>query len=301
MEIFSLCCPLPPLDRIFIAREENRKQHTGIPDQTRAFSGGSGGSFFSGRMSCSFEQHWPLGRLFRAKEEGYRQTQSAACRRQFFQGAMIAMHSRQSWCRKTFHRGVVQPFSRFALAFFLALTGQFAVPCYAGGPDEENPRPGVQSETVIAGLVVHLQRWTGSRTIRILLDRVPLTANDTPRCRKPTGRLLTVLAGKGFSRKKQPSAFVVLPRSSDPLPTHLAVGDCLTVEGNDIHRVDILSPADEDRIRITKTLDTRNTRVRIVRGLRFHRWRQDSFPESSPVASPERLTKMSGMTNKKGD
>ncbi len=189
----------------------------------------------------------------------------------------------------------------FCAGFFSGIDRTVCSPLLRRRTGRRKSPSGVQSETVIAGLVVHLQRWTGSRTIRILLDRVPLTANDTPRCRKPTGRLLTVLAGKGFSRKKQPSAFVVLPRSSDPLPTHLAVGDCLTVEGNDIHRVDILSPADEDRIRITKTLDTRNTRVRIVRGLRFHRWRQDSFPESSPVASPERLTKMTGVTNKKGD
>ncbi len=210
------------------------------------------------------------------------------------------MNAKQSWCRMAFHRGVVQPFSRFALAFFLALTGQFAIPCYAGGPDEEKPHPAYQSETVIAGLVVHLQKWKGTRTVRILLNQVPLTTKGFPRCRKPTGRLLGVLAGKSISRKTQPSAFVVIPRTSDPLPEHLSVGDCLTVEGHDIDRVDTVPPADEDRIRITKTLDTRNARIQIVRGLQFHRWSKNPFSESSPGPSPERLTKMSATENKKG-
>lgn len=192
------------------------------------------------------------------------------------------MNSGHSWCRKAFHRGVVQPFSRLALGVFLALTGQFSIPCYAGGSDDDKHLPVLQAKNVFAGLVVRIQKWNGARNVRILLDRVPLTTQGVPLCRKPTGRIFSVLSGKGFSRKAQPSAFVVMPEPSDPLPKNLSVGDCLTVDGNDVDRVDEASPGEEDRIQIVRALDGRKSKVRVVRGFLLHRWEETAFQNPHP-------------------
>jgi hypothetical protein len=196
------------------------------------------------------------------------------------------MNTRLSWCRKAVHRGIVQPLSRLSLALFLTLTGQFSIPCYAGGTGDDKHVALHHAKNVFAGLVVHVQRWKGSRNIRILLDRVPLTSKGLPLCNKPTGKLLSVLSAKTFSRRTEPSAFVVMPDPADPLPKHLSVGDCLTVDGNDVDKVDLASPKEEDSIRIVRSLDNKKSGLRIVRGLFFQRWKEkrgirDILPENT--------------------
>ena len=191
------------------------------------------------------------------------------------------MNTRFSWCRKAVHRGIVQPLSRLSLALFLTLTGQFSIPCYAGGTGDDK-HAALHTGSIFAGLVVHIQRWKDSQSIRILLDRVPLTAKGRPRCRRPTGERISVIAGKTVSRRKQPSAFVVMPSQADPLPRHLSVGDCLTVDGNDVDRIASAPSSSENSIRIVRSLNERKSGIRIVRGFFFRRWHVDGFPESLP-------------------
>lgn len=175
------------------------------------------------------------------------------------------------------HRMLVQivilPFSRFSLALFLAMTGAFCVPCHADGTDEEKYGLSPAPAKIFGGIVVHLQKMVSTGEERILLDRTPMISKEVPLCRKPSGKVVPVLAGQSFRHHREPSSFVVIPDSSDPLPRHLAVGDCITVEGNVVERFPLTRPSAQNRIRIDPSVSLQKKGVGIVRAFSLKVWR----------------------------
>lgn len=86
--------------------------------------------------------------------------------------------------------------SRVAFGLFLGLTGLFSVPCYAGGLDDEEYGLSQTPGKVFGGIVVHLQKMASTGDDRILIDLTPMTSKGVPVCQKPSGKLVSVLAGK---------------------------------------------------------------------------------------------------------
>lgn len=162
--------------------------------------------------------------------------------------------------------------SRVAFGLFLGLTGLFSVPCYAGGLDEEEYGLSQTPGKVFGGIVVHLQKMASTGDDRILIDLTPMTSKGVPVCQKPSGKLVSVLAGKSFRHHREPSSFVVIPDPSDPLPRHLAVGDCLTVDGNDVDRIPPSHSSAENSIQIVPSLSVGDKGIRIVRALSLKLW-----------------------------
>ena len=165
--------------------------------------------------------------------------------------------------------------SRVVFGVFLGLTGLFSVPCYAGGADDEKYGLSQTPGKVFGGIIVHLQKMASTGDDRILIDLTPMTSKGVPVCQKPSGKLVSVLAGKSFRHHREPSSFVVIPDSSDPLPRHLAVGDCLTVDGNDVDRIAPSRPSAGNRIRIVPSLSARDKGIRVVRALSLKLWLRD--------------------------
>lgn len=171
---------------------------------------------------------------------------------------------------------VILPVSRFLLVLFLAMTGTFSVPCYADGPEDEKYGLSPAPARTFAGIIVHLRKTVSFGEEHILLDRTPITSKGVPVCRKPSGKVVPVLAGKSFRQHREPSSFVVIPDSSDPLPRHLAVGDCITVEGNVVERIPLARPSAENRIRIAPSVPLQKKGAGIVRAFSLKLWRPDN-------------------------
>ncbi|MHB1605067.1 MAG: hypothetical protein ACYCTV_01550 [Leptospirales bacterium] len=173
---------------------------------------------------------------------------------------------------------IVGPTLKMGVALFLAVTGMFSGQCFAAGMDDD--RYGVSGKVgkVFGGVVVHIQKLASTRQIRILLDLTPLGRNGQPICQKPTGKLLRVLAGKSFHQHREHSAFVVVEAPRDPLPSHLTVGDCLTVDGNDIDRVTGNTSKTEDSIQILPTLKTHG--VRMIQAISLKLWTENPPQEA---------------------
>jgi hypothetical protein len=177
--------------------------------------------------------------------------------------------------RKTqdiFSQRIIAPVFQLILGILLGISGSFSVPCYAGGIDDEKQGPAIKSGKMFGGIVVHLQKLASSGDVRILIDLTPLTIKGVPVCQKPSGKMVSVLAGKGFYHHREHSAFVVIPDPSDPLPRNLTVGDCLTVDGNDVDRVSRPTMQSEDSIQIVPSLVKKDTGVQIVRAFFLKLW-----------------------------
>ena len=176
--------------------------------------------------------------------------------------------------RKTqdiFSQRIIAPVFQLILGIFLGLSGSFSVPCYAGGIVDEKQGPTIKSGKLFGGIVVHLQKLASSGDVRILIDLTPLTIKGVPVCQKPSGKMVSVLAGRGFEHHREHSAFVVIPDPSDPLPRNLTVGDCLTVDGNDVDRVSRPTLQSEDSIQIVPSLK-KDTGVHVVRAFFLKLW-----------------------------
>ncbi len=155
------------------------------------------------------------------------------------------------------------------LGVFFVLSYVFETPSTVFALDNGDNKRGT-SKSLIGGVVVHIEKRAAGH-IKLLLDRTPLDPSNRPVCQKPTGNLVTVLAGKDFEATHERSAFVVMEDPSDPLPSHLAVGDCLTVAGNDIDRVDpVTGKDDEDSIQIVHTLKEKS--IRMIQALSVTLW-----------------------------
>jgi hypothetical protein len=177
--------------------------------------------------------------------------------------------------RKThdiFSQRILAPLFQLILGIVLGLTGSFSVPCYAGGLDDEKQGTSIKSGKLFGGIVVHLQKLASSGDVRILIDLTPLSANGAPVCQKPSGKMVSVLAGRGFDHHREHSAFVVIPDPSDPLPRNLMVGDCLTVDGNDVDRVSRPTLQSEDSIQIVPSLAKKEKGVQVVRAFFLKLW-----------------------------
>lgn len=157
----------------------------------------------------------------------------------------------------------------FGMGIMCVLSYIFDAPSAVFAMDNGDTKRGA-AKALIGGIVVHIEKRAAGH-IKLLLDLTPLDASNRPLCQKPTGKLATVLAGKDFEAAHERSAFVVMPDPSDPLPSHLTVGDCLTVRGNDIDRVDPATGKDiEDSIEIVKTLKEKS--VRMIQALSVTLW-----------------------------
>ncbi|MHB1926496.1 MAG: hypothetical protein ACYCRD_04415 [Leptospirillum sp.] len=196
-------------------------------------------------------------------------------------------------------RIVIFPLSRLSIALFLAVTGLFSVPCYAGGAEDEKYGLSQSPGKVFGGIVVHLQKMASTGDDRILIDLTPMTSNGVPVCQKPSGKLVSVLAGKSFRHHREPSSFVVIPDPSDPLPRHLAVGDCLTVDGNDVDRIAPSRPSAGNRIRIVPSLSARDKGIRVVRALSLKLWLRDGRKTRSSDRSETGRDKYVGYDSQK--
>lgn len=155
------------------------------------------------------------------------------------------------------------------LGIFFVLSYVFETPSTVFALDNGDNKRGT-SKSLIGGVVVHIEKRAAGH-IKLLLNRTPLDSSNRPVCQKPTGNLVTVLAGKDFEATHERSAFVVMEDPGDPLPSHLAVGDCLTVAGNDIDRVDpVTGKEDEDSIQIVHTLKEKS--IRMIQALSVTLW-----------------------------
>ncbi|AIA31503.1 MAG: hypothetical protein M1297_07670 [Nitrospirae bacterium] len=171
----------------------------------------------------------------------------------------------------------ISSFLPFALDFFLAFAVSFSL----------NP-PIAEAAGKLGGILVHIEpSGLSSGDLRLLIDRVPLTAHGTPLCRKPSGKLFSVLAGNKVRRHREHSTFVVIPERSDPLPEILAVGDCLTIDGRRngarLHR-------NKNAIRIVSSLSGRRKSTPSIRAFSLRLWpEEDSSSSSRPPRNIEIL------------
>jgi len=209
------------------------------------------------------------------------------------------MNTRVSTFNRMLFRIVILPLSRLSIALFLAMTGLFSVPCYAGGTEDEKYGLSQTPGKVFGGIVVHLQKMASTGDDRILIDLTPMTSKGVPVCRKPSGKLVSVLAGKSFRHHREPSSFVVISDPSDPPPRHLAVGDCLTVDGNDVDRVAPSRPSAENSIRIVPSLSVGDKGIRIVRALSLKLWLRDGRKTHASYGSENGRDKNVGYDSQK--
>lgn len=172
-------------------------------------------------------------------------------------------------------KNIIGPTLKMGVGIFLALTGILSGQCLAASMDDEKYGLSGKVGKVFGGVVVHIQKLASARQTKLLLDLTPMDRNGQPVCQKPTGKLVRVLAGRSFHKHREHSAFVVVEDPSDPLPTHLMVGDCLTVDGNDVDRVSRNTSRTENSIQILPTLKTHG--IRMIQALSVKLW-----PESPP-------------------
>lgn len=180
---------------------------------------------------------------------------------------------------------IAAPFLLLGLGVVTAFSGLTGSQALAAGLSTEKykqEQPG-KSPTVFGGIVVHVQKLASSRKTRILLDITPIDKNGHPVCQKPTGSLVRVLAGPKVGVQREHSAFIVLERKSDPLPSFLNVGDCLTVDGDDVDRFS-RAHASEDSIQILPQVKAQA--MRLIQALSVTLW---PWSQSQEVRRTTRL------------
>ena len=170
---------------------------------------------------------------------------------------------------------IVSPALHLGMGVFLAMTGLFSAQSFAAGMDDDKYGVSGKVGKVFGGVVVHIQKLASARQTRLLLDITPMDSQGRPVCQKPTGKLVRVLAGRSFHKHREHSAFVVVEDPSDPLPSHLTVGDCLTVDGNDVDRVSRNTSKTEDSIQILPSLKAQG--IQMIQALSVKLW-----PENPP-------------------
>lgn len=206
-------------------------------------------------------------------------------------GHPILMNRLISLSQRMLIQILILPVSRFSLVLFLAITGAFSAPSYADGPDDEKYGLSPAPARIFGGIIVHLQKTVSFGEEQILLDRTPMISKEVPLCWKPSGKVVPVLAGKNFRHHREPSSFVVIPDSSDPLPRKLAVGDCITVEGNVVDRIPLAPSSAENRIRIDPSVSLKKKGVGIVRAFSLKLWHPDKRKPRSSDRSKTGLDK----------
>ena len=170
---------------------------------------------------------------------------------------------------------------------FSGLLGSQALAAEASNEKHKQSQPG-KSHTVFGGIVVHVQKLASSGKTRLLLNITPMDGKGHPVCQKPTGSLVDVLAGPRHEIRREHSAFVVVENNSDPLPSYLNVGDCLTVDGDDVDRFS-RAPKSEDSIQILPAL--KGQTIRLIQALSVTLWpgsQSQEFRRTAhlPVPSP---------------
>ncbi|MHB1606473.1 MAG: hypothetical protein ACYCTV_08790, partial [Leptospirales bacterium] len=137
------------------------------------------------------------------------------------------------------------------LGLLMAFSGVQGSKAFAAGSstDTYKQEQSGKIHTVFGGIIVHVQKMASSRKTWILLDTTPMDRNGHPVCQKPTGNLVRILSGPKFGVQRERSAFVVVQQKNEPLRSVLNVGDCLTVDGNEVDPF-TQTRANEDSIRI---------------------------------------------------
>lgn len=176
-------------------------------------------------------------------------------------------------------------------SLFIGASALLPVQTLAAGSSEEE-QYGISGKTgkAFAGIVVHIQQVSPSGSTKLLVDTVPTDASGHPVCAKPTGHLVGVLAGQRLSNLRSSGSLVVTGSPESVPSPKISVGDCLTVRGLSINRLDDVSRSLEDRIRIVPSLERSSRSLRMIQADRFRLWpeptsqeahRKSSFPHSS--------------------
>ncbi|MHB1285961.1 MAG: hypothetical protein ACYCYP_05255 [Leptospirales bacterium] len=180
----------------------------------------------------------------------------------------------------------------FVLGLCVALSGLIGSQAFAGTNKEEHKQEqSGKSHNVFGGIVVHVQKLASSKRTQLLLDITPMDQKGHPVCSKPTGSLIRVLAAPKPSTPRERSSFMVVESIQDPLPSYLNVGDCLTVDGNDVDRFS-RAPKNEDSIQILPaTPSSKSQTIRLIQALSVTLWPGSQSQELRrtthlPVPSP---------------
>ncbi|MHB1287192.1 MAG: hypothetical protein ACYCYP_11680 [Leptospirales bacterium] len=170
---------------------------------------------------------------------------------------------------------IVSPALQLGMGVFLAATGLLSAQSFAAGMDDDKYGLSGKTGRVFGGVVVHIQKLASANQTNLLLDLTPMDNQGKPVCQKPTGKLVRVLTGRTVQTHREHSAFVVVEDPSDPLPSHLTVGDCLTVDGNDVDRVSRNPAETENSIQILPSLKKHT--IQMIQALSVKLW-----PENPP-------------------
>ncbi len=191
--------------------------------------------------------------------------------------------------------GIVRPCLqlglRFGLGLCVALSGLMGSQAFAEDQEKHKQEQSGRSHNVFGGIVVHVQKLASSKRTQLLLDITPMDKEGHPVCSKPTGSLVRVLAGPKPAPPRERSSFMVVESIQDPLPSYLNVGDCLTVDGNDVDRFS-RAPKNEDSIQILPSItSSKGQTIRLIQALSVTIWPGSQSQELRrtthlPVPSP---------------